>query len=102
MEKKQITSLNELNPKKIIIGESETGTGLFIVNDIYHKHSEGRSDLKLIEINQYFTTWGMTLSSNCNEKKQFISPYNEAFAFSFYETEFTIEEVADLLLIYLK
>ncbi|MFA7717969.1 MAG: hypothetical protein WC875_04605 [Candidatus Absconditabacterales bacterium] len=62
----------------------------------------GKVELKLIEINEHFTTWTMTLPFDCNEESRFISKNDSSYDFQFFTTKHTSKELSKVLIKYLK
>lgn len=102
MKKTVIDSLTQLNDEEIILGKSGGGKEyLFIINSTFHDEGTYQTKLKFIEINKYFTVWEMTLSTVCNEDKEFFSKNDSSYKFQFFKTGFTREQLSEVLIKYL-
>ena len=97
MKKEQILSLDAIDKEKLIIGIGKSGDErIFIVNHV--SSQDDHTSLELIEINEHFTKWSGTFYTECTKEKTFVSICNKDWEFSFFETQFTIKEISDMVL----
>jgi hypothetical protein len=91
---KTITNLNLLDTDKIIIDDEDR---IFVILGASCSEKNHTCDLSLMEINDDFTKWGMTLPIACNKDMVFVSVNDKDWTFKFTETNVSKKELAKVL-----
>jgi len=87
---KPITNLNLLDISKAIVDDEDR---LYIVLSAYN-NGDFTVTLKLVEVNDEFTQYTMTVPVACDKDMNFTSIKDKDFRFKFYEVNITKEELA--------
>jgi hypothetical protein len=101
--RKQITSLALLEQGAVIIGiRPNKKEHTFIVMGVWEESGENSIKLELMQINNEFKTWHISLPTGCNKEKQFISKNDASYNFEFFDTGKTAKELSIVLLEHIK